>query len=142
MSSCVSAVGTSTASPCQSKPVSAAAPVAPPTTSDRITAPQNPTAPLLTAGAVALAQIVPGVIELEGGLATATAIGIAARAAMTNPAVGIAVGIAGTETLGYAKSLVHDALSAQPAAQFLTTSAGELDKSIRGGLGIPPSGDH
>ena len=141
MSTCVSAAGTPTASPCKPNPVPAAKAAAPATTPDRVAGTMNPTAPLLTIAAVSLAQLIPGVPELEGGMATVNTIGIAARAAMTNPAVGVAVGIAGTEALGYAKGLLHDAFSSQPAMKSLSSAAAELDKGLRTGLGIPPTSD-
>jgi len=108
---------------------------------DRVAAAQNSAAPLLTIGAVALAQFVPGVTELEGATAIANTVGIGVRAALSNPVVGVAVGVAGSELLDYAKTLAHDAWSAQPGSQALTKVASGLDSSVRMGLGIPPSGD-
>ena len=76
----------------------------------------------------------------DESMARSTFVALGAAAGGTAEA-GVAVGAAGSELLDYAKTLAHDAWSAQPGSQALTKVASGLDSSVRMGLGIPPSGD-
>ncbi len=105
---------------------------------DRITS-HTPVAPLLTIGAAALVQLIPGAVEAEGAVGVATAVRIGVEAALTNPVVRCAAGAATLAVGNYARSLAGDALNGQSALKPLLDAGKSLDASIHAGLGIPQS---